>query len=373
MTLIVKDGMARLMVLGPEKNLIKPINNMRQPTQYVSTWTTQLDDLGYAGGQIGLMVNAHKATFYDLMITDLSDPANLPTDYCGGNGTCADGVCTSIPVANVCEDPVGATVIDFGSLNSFDYVDDPEITTAGPCNWLVSDLGNGPFLYQSSNAHGSLESIGCNAIYNGGSYTDFVFQIDVDNYDNDGVGMIFGFKSLMDHFKIHKRVDVWPSPSADQVEGPNFKVSKRNAQFPCVQGMNETNACYNAVAWSDALGVFTHGRPADTVAPWQYATRYFDYEIGLGVPESVSRMVLMVKNNELRAYFTSLKAPELKVGAMAYDLSPWQYSGGSVGVFMFAHQAQFLAGQIASLNGNNAATEFCANGGACSPKTGLCE
>jgi len=371
MTLIVKDGEARLMVLGPEVNRDTPINSLRQPSKYVSTWTYQLDSLGYIGGQLGLFVYAHQATFYDLKITDLSDDANLPSDYCGGASTCtASGVCSAVPVSDVCEGPVGATVADLTTTNEFDFIDDAFISTQ--CDWSARDLGKGPFLYQSTNAHASLEGVGCNALYKGGEYTDFIIQMDVDNYDNDGVGFIFGYKSAVDHFKIHKRIDTWPSPSPDYVDGPNFKVMKRTG-FPCVSGMNETNACYQAIAFADNGGVYHSGLPADTVTPWQYANRYYDYEIGRGLNNSVSRMMLMVRGDELRTYFTPQQAPELKVGAFVFDLSNYNYFGGRVGMYMYAHQAQFLAFSIATLTGPNAVTSFCAEGGTCNDQTGLCE
>ena len=252
MTLIVKDGEARLMVLGPDVTTADPINNYRQPTKWVSTWTYNLDALGYTGGQLGLFCYAHQLTFSDLKITDLSDDLNLPTDYCNGNATCTDGgVCTAVPVSDVCEDPVGATVIDVTTMDQFEFIQDPGITW-GVCQWQISDLGRGPFLYQASNAHASLESVGCNAVYKGGSYLDFVLQFDVDNFDNDGVGPIFGWKSEIDHYKIHKRIDVWPSPSADYIEGPNFKIKKRLPDRSCdVRPQNETNNCYETVAWAD--------------------------------------------------------------------------------------------------------------------------
>jgi hypothetical protein len=209
-------------------------------------------------------------------------------------------------------------------------------------------------------------------LYKGGSFTDFVFQIEVDNYDNDGVGFIFGFKDELDHFKIHKRIDTWPSPSADQVDGPNFKVMKRDGRFDCGFVTNYTNACYQAVAYADAFGVFHSGLPNGTVTPWQYLPAYLDFEITRGTASDKTRMVLIVKNNQLRTYFTPSSAPERKVAAFAFDLSPWGYDGGRVGLYMYAHQAQFFDARIASLTGANAATQFCAGGGTCDSITGLC-
>ena len=198
-------------------------------------------------------------------------------------------------------------------------------------------------------------------------------QMDVDNFDNDGVGFVFGYKNELDHFKIHKRLDKWPYNSGDGVEGPNFKVMKRDRRFACAQGTNTSNSCYRAVAFADRFGVFHQGMPENTIAPYQYASSFYDYEIGAGTPSARSRMVLIVKDNELRTYFTTLQAPDKKVAAFAFDMSAFDYDGGRVGVYMYAHQAQFIDIRVASLTGNGAATEFCASGGSCNTVTGLCE
>ena len=197
LTLIVKDGEARVMVQGPEKIMNTPTNFYRQPDQYVATWTYNLNALGYGGGRLGLFTFAHQATFYNLTITDLSNDANLPTAYCNGMGTCtAGGVCTAVPVSDVCESPVGATVIDTTTLSAFEFIEDEGGMTQ-PCIWSIADIGRGGFLYQSSNAYGaggSLDNalLGCNAMVNGPEYTDFIAQFDADNYDNDAPGIVFG-------------------------------------------------------------------------------------------------------------------------------------------------------------------------------------
>ena len=110
--------------------------------------------------------------------------------------------------------------------------------------------------------------------------------------------------------------------------------------------------------------------PDGAVAPWQYAGRMYDFETGLG---RTSRMVLMVKGTELRAYFTSGGAPALKIAAFAFDLAPYDYTGGQVGLHVMSQQAQYYSIKLASLSGANAATEFCSESGTCNTLTGLCE
>jgi len=242
LTLIVKDGEARLMIKG---TAYKPPSSLREysATQWVGTWTRNLADFSYVGGQVGLFTYAHQLTFYDLKITDLSDAANLPTGYCNGMGSCLEsGVCVSAPVAEVCEDAVGSTVVDMTSLSPWEFYQDDNMRS--DCDWKIEDLGAGPLLYQASNAYSiwDIPYLGCNALYKQGEYTDFLMQMDIDNRDNDGVGFIFGWQSPVDHFKIYKRLDPWPT-EPDGIAGPYYKLSKRVGEFDCIQGMNETNAC----------------------------------------------------------------------------------------------------------------------------------
>ena len=105
--------------------------------------------------------------------------------------------------------------------------------------------------------------------------------------------------------------------------------------------------------------------------PYQYLNKYNDYEITRGA--YTARMVLIVKDNMLRSYFTAPDFPNKKVSVFAYDLSKWGYAGGQVGIGMMGHQAQFYNVEIASLTGAGASTSFCSKGGTCNTATGLCD
>ena len=367
MTLIVKDGQARLLMPGPQREL-GGFNGFRQPSNYVGIWSYDLGE--YTGGGIGLFTYWHRATFRNITITDLSDDSSLPSAYCDADpqATCTSGgVCTAVPVSDVCEDPVGGIDVDVTSLEEWDFIADELVT--GNCQWETPDLGAGPKLYQSSNANGGKESLGCNALHKSGTYTDFLLQFDMDIYDNDALGMTFGWKALDDHYKIHKVVSYWPAPKADNVEGSAFKIKKRLPGTSCaLESQNAT--CHETIAFIDNQGVSHQAMPAGAVAPWQYSGRMYDYETGLG---KTSRMVLMVKGNELRTYFTTDGAPALKIPAFAFDLSPYGYSGGRVGLHVMSQQAQYYSIKLASLSGSNAVTEFCSESGTCNTLTGLCE
>ena len=129
--------------------------------------------------------------------------------------------------------------------------------------------------------------------------------------------------------------------------------------------------CFQTIAFADGKGVYHDGLPRETVTPWQYARKYIDYSIGSGGDETT--MVLIVKDNQLRTYFTSPDFPSLKVPLFIFDLAQYSYAGGRVGLFTFAHQAQWFDFKVAALSGANAATSYCSNGGTCNTDIGLCE
>lgn len=339
LTLIVKDGVARFQLLGQDKSVDTPIFGYRQPSRYVGTWTALGSD--YVGGLVGLFVN-HDATFLDITLTDLSDDATLPTAYCDGTATCANGACVTVAAADVCPDPVGAMSINVSDMSAFDFVDDAPIVS--PCQWSVENLGRGAFLFQSSDTYGpgpgwsGAEALGCNALVKDASYVDFILEADIVSFDNDGVGFVFGYRSELEHFKVFKRIDSWPSP-VDYVEPGHLKVVRRRPDRACTADMNYTTSCYETVAFTDQKGVFHSGFPENAVTPWQYAERFYDYAIGSGVDTSPTQATLIVKSGQLRTFFTSPEAPAKKIAVMAFDLPT--YDGGRLGFHMFSHKGSF--------------------------------
>mmetsp|Transcript_3104 Transcript_3104/g.9656 ORF Transcript_3104/g.9656 Transcript_3104/m.9656 type:complete len:122 (+) Transcript_3104:513-878(+) len=92
--------------------------------------------------------------------------------------------------------------------------------------------------------------MGCNALLEP-QYIDFIMQVRIDHRDNDGIGFDFGWKSIDDHFRIHKVNDRWPSPAADTVGGPALKIKRRNGLSCEPQPMDHANICYDTVAFID--------------------------------------------------------------------------------------------------------------------------
>ena len=155
---------------------------------------------------------SHQAEFFTISVADLS--AGAVTQFCNGD-VCSDrtGRClgsptlsptmaptvtpTSMTSPNVaaneyCAGPVSATattMVDTTDIGQFLLVQHPLLTT--DCVWTAAADG----LTQSSeawgNAPGDNTLMGCMAMFNGASYTDFIVEIDVTHIDNDGWGVSF--------------------------------------------------------------------------------------------------------------------------------------------------------------------------------------
>lgn len=97
-------------------------------------------------------------------------------------------------MADVCEGPGGDGVVSIltTTLDAWEFIEDPyERTTL--CEW---ELGIDGHLRQSANStrtQGILPA--CNAIAVNQTYTDVMLQVDVNNDDNDAVGINFEWEA----------------------------------------------------------------------------------------------------------------------------------------------------------------------------------
>ena len=333
LTLIIQGQEARLLYASPGINTGEALNAVRQTSRYQSAQTYDLK--GYAGGRIGLMTYAHQFTVTSFTVTDLSDATNLPTAYCGDASTFCDsgftGLCLGVAARDVCEKAVGPTVFDMTYIEQFEYIDDA--TLEDPCVWERSVNG---LIRQSSNAFrydGVL--LGCNALLNQApEYTDFLLEMWWDNQDNDAVGVLFGWKADDDYFRITKHNSNWNiDPPSDGVYPEFFKIEKRVPGTTCegYQG-NVSNPCYTTIAFVDRWGSFVQNMPSEAIVPageCGYSNVYQDFD-----EADRSKIYLIVKENQVRATYES---PDTRrqVTVQAFDLTPWNYQGGRVGIFMY--------------------------------------
>ena len=99
-------------------------------------------------------------------------------------------------------------------------------------------------LTQSSNAWGNYPGdntlTGCNALYVGRTFTDFIAEAVIHSQDNDGLGFTFGWQGtpaavggmVNGRDESHRHIaaminDQWPNPPADGVSGPHVRVQSR--------------------------------------------------------------------------------------------------------------------------------------------------
>jgi len=119
------------------------------------------------------------------------------------------------------------------------------------------------------------------------------------------------------------------------------------------------------LSYIDLQGAFHNDMPAGMVAPAEYSRVYLPYS-----QRDAKRVTVIVRDNALRVMYEDVEN-EKHVSNFVFDLTPFGYAGGAVGLFTAAHQAEFSNFRIAELSGPNAATTFC-NGGLCDDRTGLC-
>ena len=84
---------------------------------------------------------------------------------------------------------------------------------------------------------------------NDAQYDSFIAEFEVFSADNDGLGFLFGWQNLDDHFVAHEINDQWPSPPADGYGGPHQKIRQRSG--PCLPTMTAENTNYALLTSDD--------------------------------------------------------------------------------------------------------------------------
>ena len=99
--------------------------------------------------------------------------------------------------------------------------------------------------YESSNVWGNYpgdNQLTGTYLMNDAIYDEFIAEFEGVHEDNDGVGFLFGYQNLDDHFVAHEINDQWPSPPADGYSGPHQKIRQRSG--PCLPTMTAENTNY---------------------------------------------------------------------------------------------------------------------------------
>jgi len=384
--------------------------------KWMMTWASLPDS--YSGGSIGFFTYAHQPYYQDLYITDLDVyNTDIVNGMCGGHGTCTDGACTcdvgynftyastglcgietqdqtSAPSVTPVPTPeayVGAgdicvgndassTLLDFDATMSgwteVDDVQDDGSAISSPCAWTAyaadsvdylqvlgleidgADGSSSYAIHQTSNAWGNYPGdntlTGCNLLYDGATYTNFILEAKMYHNDNDGVGFVFGWTDLLDHYQAAMINDQWPSPPADGISGPHMKIKRRRkacepvCSTPYVDGNTAGEDCYETLAYLNNGGPSEdmQGDMEGAVSNF-HADQYIAYP-NYGVPsETAASLYLIVKNNQVR--MTRWEATEQK-WVSTWALLPAAYAGGKIGLFTYAHQPTIWDVKITDLD-----------------------
>ena len=219
--------------------------------------------------------------------------------------------------------------------------------------------------------------MGCNLLYTGGEYENFIMEATIVNHDNDGIGFVFGWQSISDHYQAVAINDNWPSPAADGVDGPFMKLKRRDPALTCSSSMDASTTCFETLSYVDGEGMSSD--PGGAVFDMYHAT-YHDYleDATVGV-----KVYLVVKDGEARWGWWD---KEKQKWMMTWAELPADYSGGKVGFTTFADQYLVEDVYITDLDATPD-PEMCNGGGSCVfgacqcfndddyywPTTGLCE
>lgn len=115
-------------------------------------------------------------------------------------------------------------------LDNWVIVDEPAnlLNDKGPSNW---ETAQGPFkgkaLSQTSNIWGDpgdIVALGTFIVYDKAEFKNFDLSVDMQANDNDGMGIVFGWKSRTDHYRFFTMIDAGNPAGAAGAQGDPGKA-----------------------------------------------------------------------------------------------------------------------------------------------------
>jgi len=183
-------------------------------------------------------------------------------------------------------------------------VDEPPqlLGEPGPSRWGVDDGPiSGKALVQTSNIWGDkpdVIALGTFLIYDLQEFVDFTMEFDMYAQDNDGVGIVWGWRSRTDHFRFLTMLDpANPSGAPPDLKAPFSMIEKR---------VGDASPYYQ------------------TLAKIRQAS-YLEYQI--------NRFRLEVINKTFRIYWNYSLIMQANHGG---------YRGGKIGFMLYAHSGVFF-------------------------------
>ncbi len=249
-------------------------------------------------------------------------------------------------------------------------VDDDPISEPG--NWYVIDntgaalANDGWAAYEASNIWGNYpgdNQLTGSYLMNGDYYDQFIAEFEVYSDDNDGLGFLFGYHEINEHFTATEINDQWPNPPADGYGGPHMKLRQRSGA--ALPSMNADNNVYSLLDSDD-------GDDGVSVAKQNY------------VPyrgSTVMNMALKVEccdgdGNSIVTFLSSRHSTSGEVeGVQRLTGKTSTYTPGRIGLFVYAHTAKFDNFQVTPLSGGSfsgADLAYCEGAGDCNMGEGTC-
>ena len=170
----------------------------------------------------------------------------------------------------------------------------------------------------------------------------------------DGVGFVFGWNGIDDHYQAAMINDGWPSQrkAADGVGSPAMKISRRVTA--CGPSLDDAH-CFELLAYLDSAGASANmARHTLGAVGEHFASAYVPYTY-----EDV--LYLVVAHGEAR---WGRWDAALGQWVMTWATLPADYAGGKVGFFLSADQAAFGDVKITDLDATPYPT-MCNGGGVC--------
>ena len=154
-------------------------------------------------------------------------------------------------------------ITDFenADIDDWEVFDEESLGDVGPSNWSVgAGQIDGDALTQSSNIWGDATdtvAIGTVIVYGQETWIDFILEVDVIAADNDGMGAVWRFQDLANHYRFFTMIDSGNPPNGEV--GPWRKLEARLGD-----GAGEELPFYDTLdiekGQSYQQGVMTHWR-----------------------------------------------------------------------------------------------------------------
>ncbi len=128
--------------------------------------------------------------------------------------------------------------------------DETDLGDPGPSSWQIGSGLDGKAMTQGSNIWGDATdavAIGSFVIYDMAEWSDFMLEVDVLANDNDGMGLVWRWEDMYNHYRYVTMVDPGNSPAGKR--GPYRMIERRlgddgGAELPFYETLADNNESY---------------------------------------------------------------------------------------------------------------------------------